>query len=192
MKNCLKKGDALLIVDSQIDFFPGGALPVADGDKIIPIINEWIAAAQENNIPIFASRDWHPANHCSFKDYGGHWPTHCIQNSTGANIHPDINLPKETIIIDKADDPKKEAYSAFEGKTKQGILLIQVMKEQKIRRLWINGLALDYCVCESALDARNNGLEVHLILKGTKPTSEKTGAKALQRMRRAGVMVELD
>ncbi len=190
MRSRLKKGDALLIVDAQIDFFPGGALPVSEGDGIIPVINQWIKAAWEKDIPIFASRDWHPANHCSFKEQGGPWPVHCVQHSAGARIHPDIKLPPDTQIIDTADNPEKEAYSAFQGKTQQGISLDQAMKERAIRRLWINGLAQDYCVCESALEGRKNGYEVHLLLAGTRPISADTGKEALRRMQDAGVIIE--
>lgn len=190
MKNRLEKNDALLIVDAQIDFFPGGALPVARGDEIIPVINDWIAAALEKNIPIFASRDWHPFNHCSFKERGGPWPVHCVQHSEGARIHPQINLPENAIIINTAENPEKEGYSAFEGKSFEGVSLNQLLKQKNIQRIWINGLALDYCVCESALDAKQFGYEVHLLLAGTKPITQDTGEKALKRMEDAGVIIE--
>jgi nicotinamidase/pyrazinamidase len=188
----LKKGDALIVVDAQVDFFPGGALPVTNGDQIIPVVNLWLEAAQKADIPIFASRDWHPSNHCSFKQQGGPWPRHCVQNSAGAEIHPEIHLPSQAKIINTASDPKKEDYSAFQGKTKEGIPLNTYMKKKKIHRLWITGLAQDFCVCETALEARSNGYEVHLLLAGTRPITEETGEEALNRMKAAGVIIETD
>jgi nicotinamidase/pyrazinamidase len=191
MNTRLKNGDALLIVDAQNDFFPGGALPVPQGDKIIPYVNEWIDAALAAGVPIFASRDWHPANHCSFKEQGGPWPVHCVQHSEGAKIHPEIHLPPNVIIIDTADNPQKEGYSAFSGKTPQGVALDDALKNLGIGRIWVNGLAQDYCVCESALDGRAKGYEVHLLLDGTRPITQETGEVALQRMRDAGVVIEV-
>jgi nicotinamidase/pyrazinamidase len=189
MKNPFRKGDALLVVDAQVDFFSGGALPVADSNNILPVINVWIQAAQEKGIPIFFSRDWHPANHCSFKEQGGLWPKHCVQNSEGARIHPQIILPHSAIIIDKADDPEEEAYSVFQAKTRQGIHFNSLLKEKKIKRLWVNGLAQDYCVFETILDARKKGYEVRLILKGTKPISKEGGQAALFKLEAAGVII---
>src|SRR5690606_2098089 len=89
----LKTGDGLLIVDVQKDFCPGGALPVEKGDQVVPVINHWIAAAAARNVPVYASRDWHPLGHISFKERGGPWPPHCIQDSDGAKFHPDLALP---------------------------------------------------------------------------------------------------
>jgi nicotinamidase/pyrazinamidase len=192
MKNRLQGADALLIVDAQIDFFPGGALPVPQGDVILPVINQWIKAAIEKNIPVLASRDWHPAHHCSFKEQGGPWPVHCVQNSIGAQIHPAIKLPFNVIIINTADNPDREAYSAFQGKTVEGMMLNDVLKAKGIQRLWVGGLAMDYCVCESALEARKYGYEVHLLLDATRPITPTTGEDALRRMKAAGIILEPD
>lgn len=190
MKNRTQMGDALLIIDAQKDFFPDGALPVPQGDEIIPIVNEWIQACQEKNLPIFASRDWHPVNHCSFKRHGGLWPQHCIQNSPGAEIHPEIHIPETTVIIDKADTPDVETHSAFEGKSKEGATLDQLFGEQNITRVWIVGLALDYCVHITALASVKRGYETHLILAGTRAISKKTGDQALKNLRKAGAVIE--
>jgi nicotinamidase/pyrazinamidase len=190
MKNRLQKGDALLIIDVQTDFFPGGALPVPDGDKIIPIVNEWIAAADAVDIPIFASRDWHPKNHCSFKEHGGLWPEHCVQNSPGAEFHPAIHLPDHTIIINKADTPDFETHSAFEGKTVDGRLPKMVMQQREIKRLWVLGLTLDYCVSASIMHGCQNGYEVHLILAGTRAITVDTGQEALKKIRKKGAIIE--
>jgi nicotinamidase/pyrazinamidase len=190
MKNPFQTGDALLVVDAQVDFFPGGALPVAGSNTILPVINAWIQAAEEKGIPIFFSRDWHPANHCSFKEYGGLWPRHCVQNSVGASIHPQIALPQRAIMVDKAQNPEEEAYSVFQAKTRQGIPFDSLLKEKKITRLWVSGLAEDYCVFETILDARKKDYAVRLILKGTKPISKEGGQTALFKLQAAGVMME--
>lgn len=185
-----KKGDALLIIDVQNDFFPGGALPVPEGEDIIPTINAWIAASKEAGVPIFASRDWHPSNHCSFKEQGGPWPMHCVQNSKGAEMHSAIKIPADTVIIDTASDPLKEAYSAFQGHTTEGQTLHDAMRKSGVQRIWLLGLAQDFCVCESALEGQKKGYEVHVLMKGTKPIHEETGEDAVQRMQAAGVIIE--
>src|SRR5438067_6507239 len=96
---CFEPGDALLLVDPQNDFCPGGSLPVADGDRVMPILSAWAAAAQSSGIPIFVSRDWHPSKTTHFKEYGGVWPPHCISGSAGAEFHRDLHLPAEAIIL---------------------------------------------------------------------------------------------
>lgn len=188
--NEFKQGDALLIVDAQLDFFPNGALAVPHGHEILPEVNKWLNAAIERKIPIFASRDWHPSDHCSFHAQGGPWPKHCVQNDQGAQFHPDLQLPKHVIIINKAFNATDEGYSAFTGQTLDGAPLNDVLQEKNIKRLWINGLALDYCVSESALDARKYGYEVRLLLKGTRAITPESGRAALDRLKTAGVIIE--
>jgi nicotinamidase/pyrazinamidase len=191
MIKLLQKHDALLIVDAQIDFFPGGVLAVPHSDKIIPVINEWLKAAAQKNILIIASRDWHPVNHCSFKTQGGIWPSHCVQDSPGAQFHPSIHWPSQVLIVNKATDPKQEAYSAFQGTVNQmESSLEQVLKEKGINRLWLAGLALDYCVVATALEARQKGFTVHVILPGTQAIGKDSGKTALLRMQAAGVIFE--
>lgn len=185
MPDTLEKGDALLIVDVQNDFMPGGALPVPEGDAIVPIVNRWIEAARDANIPIYASRDWHPFNHVSFKEEGGPWPVHCVADTRGAAFHPDVNFKDDVIILNKAEKPDVEAYSAF-----QGTDLTERLRAAGIERLWIGGLALDYCVRASALDAANAGFDVHLILPAARAINEETRASAIEEMREAGVTVE--
>ena len=114
LPNRLRDGDALLVVDVQNDFTPGGALGVPDGDAVIPVLNEWIAAAREANVPIYASRDWHPADHVSFESRGGPWPAHCVQDTPGAQFHSDLDLKEDVIVLSKGDHPDLEAYSAFD------------------------------------------------------------------------------
>src|SRR5918996_307368 len=101
LRDALQTGDALLLVDVQIDFCPGGALPIEDGDAVVPVLNRWIAAAVDAHVPIYASRDWHPAGHLSFKDSGGPWPAHCLEDGDGARFHPDLRLPASAIVVTK-------------------------------------------------------------------------------------------
>src|SRR5215831_5599515 len=109
----LQRGDALIIIDVQKDFCPGGALAVPEGDRVIPVVNSWIAEATRQSIPIFATRDWHPANHISFKSQNGIWPAHCVQGSPGAEFHPELNLTPETIVVAKGTRAEQDSYSAF-------------------------------------------------------------------------------
>jgi nicotinamidase/pyrazinamidase len=193
MKAKLRAGDALLIVDPQNDFLPGGALPVPQGDEIIPILNTWIKAAQEAKIPIIVSRDWHPANHISFKEQGGHWPAHCVQNTWGAEFSKDLKIPKDVIIINKAFHADKEAYSAFEGVTdKEAKPLTEQLSELKVTRIWIAGLALDYCVHYSAVNAFKEGFEFHVILPACRSISKHTEDKAMRDLEKFQAVFEYD
>lgn len=179
-------GDALLIVDAQNDFFPGGSLGVPDGDQIIPILNELITKAKQNNIPIIASRDWHPANHISFKENGGIWPVHCVQDSTGSHFHPDVHIPDSALIINKAFDVDKEAYSAFEGETLDGKSLTQVLNGMGVKRLWVAGLALDYCVKDSVLDGVQEGFQINVLLDATRAIDTEAQDKVIEEIKQSG------
>src|SRR5438093_163576 len=107
----LQPTDALIVVDVQRDFLPGGALGVPDGDAVVPLLNRYMALAQEKGIPVFASRDWHPANHCSFTAQGGPWPSHCVAGTAGAQLAPGLELPPDAVIIDKATTQSRDSYS---------------------------------------------------------------------------------
>ena len=183
----LKRGDALLIVDVQNDFCPGGALAVSKGDEIVPILNRWLTEAREAGVPVFASRDWHPANHISFKARGGPWPPHCIQNTFGAAFHPELNLPPAAEIISKGETPDADSYSAFGGTD-----LSERLRQAGVRRLWVGGLAQDYCVRATALDAIREGFEVHLIVSATRAVNVKPGdgQQAIADIQRAGGILE--
>ncbi len=183
----LQPSDALIVVDVQNDFCPGGALPVPGGDHVVPVLNRWAEAAGRAGAAVFASRDWHPEEHCSFELQGGPWPPHCIQESEGARFHPQLKLPGGVVIVSKGSDPKREAYSVFEGTD-----LSTRLRAARRRRLWIGGLALDYCVRATALDARREGFEVHLIESATRAVNVEPGdaERALEQMRQAGVHME--
>ena len=136
-----RPNSALLIVDVQRDFCPGGALPAPGGDLIVPAINRHITEAQQSGTPIYASRDWHPAITTHFKPYGGEWPPHCVQSTEGAQFHPDLRLPPEAIIVSKGDEPDRPGYSAFGGKTPWGEPLLAALRERGIESLYVAGLA---------------------------------------------------
>lgn len=154
----LLRGDALIIVDLQRDFLPGGALPVPQGDEVVPVINAYIGLFKDKGLPIVATRDWHPPNHCSFKDRGGPWPPHCVQGTPGAQFAPGLELPPDALIVSKATDPQEEAYSGF-----QGTDLHERLKSMGVRRLFVGGLATDYCVLSTVKDALSLGYRVFLL-----------------------------
>jgi nicotinamidase/pyrazinamidase len=178
----MQSGDALLLVDVQNDFCPGGALPIPAGDAVVPVLNRWIEAAGAAAVPVYASRDWHPANHLSFAEQGGPWPPHCLQDSDGARFHPDLALPEQAIKVTKGVRFDQDQYSAFDQTGLAG-----EMRHRGISRIWLGGLAQDVCVAATALDARREGFEVLLIRDGTRPVTDEGGRKALREMEQAGV-----
>lgn len=165
---------ALLIVDVQNDFCPGGALAVPEGDKIVPILNKYMMIFSRKKWPIFASRDWHPQETKHFKQFGGLWPEHCIQNTKGAGFHPDLRLPQETIILSKGMDPDKDSYSAFQAVDSKGTKFFELLKISGINELFVGGLATDYCVKSSVLDGLKFGFKVKLLIDSIKGVNIKS------------------
>ncbi len=182
IEEMLRRGDALMIVDVQNDFCTGGALPIEDGDKVVPILNRWIAAAVARGVPIYASRDWHPVGHVSFNERGGPWPPHCLQDSDGARFHSNLELPDSAVIVTKGVRFDQDQNSAFD---QTGI--VEQLRKDGIQRLLVGGLAEDVCVLATALDARREGFEVALIADATRPVSTQKGEKARKMMRDSGV-----
>ena len=174
---------ALIIVDVQNDFCPGGALPVTDGDKIVPILNVYIKRFREEGAPVFATRDWHPNDHISFEENGGIWPPHCVQGTSGAQFHPGLDISGDVEIVLKGTSPKDEAYSGF-----QGTDLAAELKKKGIKTLYIGGLATDYCVKHTVLDALKEGFSVFFLDDGSKGVEVKPGdsKKAIDDMISAG------
>lgn len=170
--------EALIVVDMQRDFMPGGALPVPGGDKIIPKVNEYIESFKKRGALIVATRDWHPPNHMSFKD----WPPHCIQNTKGAEFV--VELPEDTIVISKADKPDKEAYSGF-----QDTGLAELLRKRGIEKLYICGVATEYCVKATALDALKEGFEVYILKDAVKGIKEEDEEKALNELKEKGAHI---
>lgn len=178
------QGRALIIVDVQRDFCPGGALPVARGDEVVKPLNNMIRLFGEEGSPVIFTRDWHPRNHCSFKEFGGIWPPHCVQHTRGAEFHPALRVPKKAIIISKATNPKIDAYSGF-----QGTELVEILMERGIAEVFVGGLATDYCVKNTAVDALKNNFITHVLtdcIRGVnvRPTDS---AAALREMVSEGV-----
>jgi nicotinamidase/pyrazinamidase len=181
----LKKGDALVIVDVQNDFLPGGSLAVQGGEKIIAPLNRYIEAAQAKGLPIFATRDWHPPSHCSFKEQGGIWPPHCVANSEGAQFSSELNSPRSTLVISKGTELEKDAYSGFEGTD-----LDERLRSAGISRVLIGGLATDYCVLNTVKDAIKQGYDVLLLQDAIEAVNvqPKDGEKAIDEMTSLGAI----
>ena len=174
---------ALIVVDVQIDFCPGGALAVGYGDQVVPRLNKVIRAFEGSGLPVFFTRDWHPPDHISFRSQGGPWPPHCVQGSPGAGFHPGLHVPRGAEIISKGDAPSREAYSGF-----QGTDLEARQKKLGVDALFIGGLATDYCVKEPVLDAFGAGFSVEVLKDCARPVDVKPGdgARALAEVQRAG------
>ena len=181
IEETLRSGDALLIVDVQKDFCSGGALPIEDGEKVIPILNRWIAAAVIKGVPIYASRDWHPVGHISFQEYGGSWPPHCIQDSDGACFHPNLKLPNSVVKVTKGTRFDRDQNSAFDETG-----LAYELRKKGIQRLLVGGLAEDICVLATVLDGLKEGFEVTLIADGTRPVTLQNSKKAREKMHECG------
>jgi nicotinamidase/pyrazinamidase len=154
---------ALLVVDVQNDFCAGGALAVPGSERVITALNRHLAEAIRHGLPIYASRDWHPAVTTHFKQYGGLWPVHCVQQSRGAAFHPDLRLPETATIITKGDRTDAHGYSAFDGTTASGHTLLADLRRRRVTHLYVGGLATDYCVKASVLDALAAGLHVTVL-----------------------------
>lgn len=160
----MKPKKALLIVDVQNDFCPGGALGIPSGDKIVPRINRYIKIFFKKKLPVFATRDWHPVKTKHFKDFGGVWPAHCIHNTRGALFHPGLKLPKGVFLLYKGIDPQKDSYSVFHAEDDNGVPFAHILTKLGINELYIAGLATDYCVRFSARDAIRRGFKVKLLM----------------------------
>ncbi|MBI3326635.1 MAG: nicotinamidase [Nitrospinae bacterium] len=171
--------DALIIVDVQNDFCPGGALPVPEGDKVILPINQmlgypWLTVA---------TKDWHPPNHCSFKEQGGPWPPHCVQNTHGADFHPSLDASRIRRVVTKGSRVEKDAYSGFEGTD-----LVTILRQEGVKRVVVCGLATDYCVRATARDALAEGFEVLVLEDAIRGVEVHAGdcQRALEELTAAG------
>jgi len=183
----LQQGDALLIVDVQNDFLPGGALGVPEGDAVVAPLNAQIARFTAAGLPVFATRDWHPADHCSFLPQGGPWPVHCVAGTAGAQFSPALQLPPDATVVSKATRSDADAYSGFAGTD-----LHARLQTKGIRRLLVGGLATDYCVLNSVLDARKFGYDVVLLTHAMRAVNVQPddGDRAMAQMLAAGAVTE--
>jgi nicotinamidase-related amidase len=179
-------GDALLIVDVQRDFLPGGALSVPNGDTVIPVLNRCIREFVSRGLPVFATRDWHPVNHCSFRSQGGPWPEHCVAGTAGAEAPESFELPAAAQVVSKANSQDEDAYSGF-----QGTDLLARLRARGCCRVFVGGLATDYCVKWTALDALSNGVAVVVLEDAIRAVNVQSGdgARALADMVEHGAAV---
>ena len=181
----------LLAVHIQNDFCPGGALPVPHGDQVVPVLNAYIRRFAEAGLPVYASRDWHPAGSHHFREHGGLWPPHCVQGSTGAEYRADLALPEDAVVISTGVKPAEEGYSTFDGVTASGETFADRLRRDGVTHLYLGGLATDYCVRASALDARRHGFAVTLLLDACRGIDVEPGdsERAVAEMEAAGVRV---
>lgn len=181
----LDKGDALLVIDVQNDFLPGGSLSVPEGDQVIPILNGYIDRFSNRQLPVFATRDWHPSNHCSFIQQGGPWPEHCITNSKGAEFAAGLHLPDATYIISKGTDVEQDGYSGFANPA-----LKKQLDNAGASRLFIGGLATDYCVLNTVCDALSCHYQVLLLKDAIRAVNmqQQDGENAVKEMLQKGAV----
>jgi nicotinamidase/pyrazinamidase len=180
--------DALVIVDVQNDFCPGGSLAVPAGDEVVPLLNRYARHFATRGAVIFASRDWHPARTKHFAEWGGAWPPHCVQGTRGAEFHPGLSLPAAVDVLSKGMDPELDAYSAFDAETTAGKPFQEALAARGVRRLFVGGLATDYCVKATVLDGLRRGFAVLVLEDASRPVDVQPGdgARALDEMTRAG------
>lgn len=181
----LQQGDALIIVDVQRCFIPGGTLAVPGGDAVVPVLNRYAALFCERGLPIVATRDWHPPDHCSFAPQGGPWPPHCIAGTEDAAFAPGLELPDAAQVISKATEAGREAYSGFDGTG-----LAERLHGKGVRRVFVGGLATDYCVLNTVLDGLKAGFEVVLLHDAVRGVNVHPGddVRAIDKMQQAGAV----
>lgn len=191
MNTLLPKKSVLLVIDVQNDFITG-SLPIPDAEEIIPVLNRWIGHFYEDNLPVYYTRDWHPEDHCSFKseENPDGWPPHCIQHTVGADLHSDLRVVSPWAMnVVKGAEPDQEQYSAMQGTCQDEVSLVDALYDDDIEILFIGGLATDYCVKETVLEALGLAFETVLIIEGIRPVDLESGFTALGVMVDAGATV---
>jgi nicotinamidase/pyrazinamidase len=181
-----EKKKALIVVDVQNDFCPGGSLAVAHGDEVVAPLNKLIKEFLDRGEPVYETRDWHPAQTKHFKAYGGIWPVHCVQGTRGAEFHPDLTTDPRIITISKGFDEKADGYSGFDGTN-----LGELLRAEGVNEVWVGGLATDYCVKHTVLDAVKEGFEVKALADAMRPVNVNPGdgAQAITDMKSAGAEI---
>ncbi|MGZ8848395.1 MAG: isochorismatase family protein [Pyrinomonadaceae bacterium] len=177
---------ALIVVDVQNDFCPGGALAVAHGDEVIAPLNKLMKEFLDRGEPVYKTRDWHSQKTKHFKMFGGTWPIHCIEGTRGAQFHADLLDDPRITIISKGIDENADGYSGFDGTD-----LARLLHEEQVKEVWVGGLATDYCVKHTVLDARQQGFEVKALADAMRPVNEdpQDGAEAIEEMSAAGAEI---
>ena len=185
MKTTLASGDALIVVDMQNDFLPGGSLGVPLGNEIIPLLNRYLALFHTHGLPIFATRDWHPPDHCSFLPQGGPWPPHCIAATPGAAFPATLELPCDTRIISKATSREQDVYSGFSDTQLDALL-----QACNVRRLFVGGVATEYCVLNTVQDALQHHYTTFILVDAVRALNMKAddGPHALEAMVHLGAV----
>jgi nicotinamidase/pyrazinamidase len=178
-------GDCLLVIDIQNDFLPGGSLAVPHGKEVIQPLNDYIAAFIAISLPVVASRDWHPPDHCSFRANGGPWPAHCVQETFGAEFAEELELPTDIYIVSKAAASDRESYSDFDGTG-----LADYLRSRNVKRMFVGGLATEYCVLATVEDALRKGFQVVLLIDAVRAinVAPSDGERAMERMIHAGTV----
>ncbi|HWH78170.1 MAG TPA: bifunctional nicotinamidase/pyrazinamidase [Candidatus Binatus sp.] len=184
----MEKNAALVIVDVQNDFCPGGALAVAEGDQVLRTLNLYIARFRASGLPIFATRDWHPAKTSHFKQFGGQWPVHCVQGTSGAEFHAALELDSQAVIVSKGMAADADSYSGFDAVDAAGVGLAELLHRTKTTRIFVGGLATDYCVKQTVLDGLKQGFAVVVLKDAIRGVDLNPGdsARAMEEMARAG------
>lgn len=177
---------ALIIVDAQNDFCPGGSLAVPHGDEVMAPLNRIIEEFLDRGEPVFKTRDWHPAETKHFAAYGGMWPVHCVQGTPGAEFHPELLDDPRIAIISKGMDQSADGYSGFDGTN-----LGQLLRDRGVDELWVGGLATDYCVKHTVLDGLRQGFKVKALGDAMRPVNRNPndGERAIEEMRKAGAEI---
>jgi nicotinamidase/pyrazinamidase len=186
----MQEKDALIIVDVQNDFCPGGSLPVANGDAVVPVLNRYIEQFATAGLPVIATRDWHPTKTSHFSAYGGAWPPHCVQGTPGARFHSELKLPETAIIVSKGTAADADDYSGFQAVNSQGVPMAELLRSRGVERVYVGGLATDYCVKHTVLDALRSGFKVVLIEDGIRGVNLQPddSLKAIEEMLHAGAV----
>lgn len=190
----MERNAALILVDVQNDFCPGGALAVKDGDQIVPILNRYIKKFTDAGLPIVATRDWHPVKTRHFVSGGGIWPPHCVQGTDGANFHRQLAIDSSVIVVSKGESPDADSYSGFDAVTPDKIRLGDCLRGRGVQRLYVGGLATDYCVKHTVLDGLKEGFEVFILEDAIRGVNLQPGdsSRAIEDMLRAGAEKEAE
>jgi nicotinamidase/pyrazinamidase len=177
---------ALIVVDVQNDFCPGGSLAVAEGNQVVLPLNKMMKEFLDRGEPVYKTRDWHPEKTRHFAAYGGTWPVHCVQNTTGAEFHPDLLNDARVTVISKGFDERADGYSGFDGTQ-----LAQLLRDENVEEIWVGGLATDYCVKQTVIDGVRNGFKVKALADAMRAVNVNPddGKKAIEEMKEAGAEI---